>query len=150
MDLDLTKLPAEDKATCAGAINAYKQIRDITQLGELYRLEDPHENFRGALNFVSPDRRRAVVFAFQLKDGANRPVFPQGLDPDQHYTVRELIPVPGREAIPQERNTFTGAELMHGGVMPSCSTALQACVVELVAHAVEAAGTPPSFSPGSR
>ena len=149
MDLDLTKLSAEDKAICAGAINAYKQIRDVTQLGELYRLEAPHENFRGALNFVSPDRRRAVVFAFQLKDGANRPVFPQGLDPDQHYTVRELMPAPGREAIAQERNTFTGAQLMRDGVMPSCSKALEASVVELAAHAVEAADTPPSLGSGS-
>ncbi len=150
MDLDLTKLSVQDRAICAGAINAYKQIRDITQLGELYRLEDPHENFRGALNFVSPDRHRAVVFAFQLKDGTNRPVFPQGLDPDQHYTVRELIPAPGREAIPQERNTFTGAQLMHGGVRPSCSKALEASIVELAAHTVEAADTRPSIGSGSR
>ena len=81
MDLDLTKLPAQDKAICAGAISAYKQIRDVTAFGDLYRLEDPHEGFRGALDFVSPDRSRAVVFVFQLKDGQNVPVRPQGLDP---------------------------------------------------------------------
>ena len=70
MDLDLTKLPAQDRAICAGAISAYKQIRDVTDSGDLYRLEDPHQGFRGALDFVSPDRSRAVVFVFQLKDGA--------------------------------------------------------------------------------
>jgi alpha-galactosidase len=150
MDLDLMKLSAQDKAVCAGAINAYKQIRDVTQLGDLYRLEDPHDNFRGALNFVSPDRHRAVVFAFQLKEGVNRSVFPQGLDPDQRYTVHELNPAPGREAIPQEGNSITGAELMQGGVLPSCSNAIEASVIELTAHAVEAANTPPSFGSGSR
>lgn len=131
MDLDLTKLPAADKAVCAGAIKAYKQIRDVTQLGDLYRLEDPHNNFRGALNFVSPDRARAVVFVFQLKDGPNAPVRPQGLNPDQRYAVRELNPAPGREVIPQEGKTFTGAELMRDGVLPSCSKAVEACVMEL-------------------
>jgi alpha-galactosidase len=150
MDLDLTKLSAQDKAICAGAIIAYKRIRDVTQLGELYRLEDPHENFRGALNFVLPDRHRAVVFAFQLKDGANRPVFPQGLDPDQRYTVHELNPAPGRGTIPQEGNTFTGAELMRGGVMPSCSKAIEASVVELAARAVGAPDTLSASGSGSR
>ena len=86
MDLDLTKLPAQDKAICAGAISAYKKIRDVTALGDLYRLEDPHENFRGALDFVSKDRSRAVVFVFQLKDGENVPVRPQGLDPVKDYS----------------------------------------------------------------
>jgi len=119
-------------------------------LGELYRLEDPHENFRGALNFVSPDRHRAVLFAFQLKEGANRPVFPQGLVPDQRYTVHELNPAPGREPIPQEGNSLTGAELMHGGVLPSCSNAVEASVIELAARAVEATNALPSFGSGSR
>jgi len=150
MDLDLTKLSPQDKAVCAGAISAYQEIRDVTQLGDLYRLEDPHENFRGALNFVSPGRRRAVLFAFQLKDGANRPVFPQGLDPDQRYIVHELNPAPGREAIPQEGNSLTGAALMRGGVLPSCSNAVEASVIELAVHAVEAADTLPPVGSGSR
>lgn len=131
MDLDLTKLSAQDKAICAGAISAYKHIRDVTQLGDLYRLEDPHENFRGAINFVSPDGGRAVVFAFQLKDGQNVPVHPQGLDPQRHYMVHELNPAPGRAAIPQEGKTFTGAELMSDGILPSCSKAIEASVIEL-------------------
>ena len=67
MDLDLNKLSAQDKAICAGAINAYKKIREVTAFGDLYRLENPHDNYRGAINFVSPDRARAVVFAFQLR-----------------------------------------------------------------------------------
>jgi alpha-galactosidase len=131
MDLDLTKLPAEDKAICAGAIRAYKQIRDVTQLGDLYRLESPNGDFRGALNFVAPDRARAAVFVFQMKDGQNLPVRPQGLDPARRYTVRELNPAPGRAAMNQEGRTLTGDELMRGGLMPSCSRALEACVIEL-------------------
>jgi alpha-galactosidase len=131
MDLDLTRLPAQDKAICAGAISAYKQIREVTQLGDLYRLENPHGNFRGALNFVSPDRARAVAFAFQLKDGQPLPVRPQGLDPEKHYTVHELNPAPGRAAIPQEGKTLTGEELMRGGLVPSCAHAVEASVIEL-------------------
>jgi alpha-galactosidase len=131
MDLDLTKLSATDKAICAGAISAYKQIRDVTTLGDLYRLEDPHDNYRGALNFVSPDSSRAVVFVFQLKDGQNVPVRPQGLDPAKRYTVRELNPAPGRAVMESEGKTFTGEELMRDGILPSCSKELEASVINL-------------------
>ena len=131
MDLDLVKLSPEDKAICAGAIRAYKQIRDVTLLGDLYRLEDPHEAVRGAINFVSPDQIRAAVFVFQLKDGKAIPVRPQGLDPAKRYTVREMNPAPGRSALTQKGKSFTGEELMRNGVMPNCTKALEACVIEL-------------------
>ena len=131
MDLDLTKLPAQDKAICAGAISAYKGIREVTQLGDLYRLEDPHQGFRGALDFVSPDRARAVVFVFQLKDGQSAPVHPAGLDPAKSYVVRELNPAPGRAALPQQGKTVTGEALMRDGIVPSCTHAVEASVIEL-------------------
>jgi alpha-galactosidase len=131
MDLDLVKLSPEDKAICAGAISAYKRIREVTQLGDLYRIERPHDAARGAINYVSADRSRAVLFVFQLKDGQFQPVRPQGLDPAKRYVVRELNPAPGRAALPQEGNAFTGEELMRNGVMPSCSKGLEACVIEL-------------------
>jgi len=131
MDLDLNKLSASDKAICAGAITAYKQIREVTQLGDLYRLENPHDTFRGAVGFVSPDRTRAVVFAFQLKEGQNIAVHPQGLDPARRYTIHEINPAPGRGVIPQEGKTFTGEELMRDGIVPSCSHPVEASVIEL-------------------
>jgi alpha-galactosidase len=131
MDLDLAKLPAEDKAICSGAISAYKRIREVTHLGDLYRLERPHDAPRGTLNFVAQDRSRAVVFVFQLKDGQALPVKPQGLDPDKQYIVRELNPAPVRAALEQEGKTLTGADLMRDGLAPSCSKGLEACVIGL-------------------
>ncbi len=56
---------------------------------------------------------------------------PQGLDPAKHYTIHELNPAPGRAAMEQEGKTFTGEELMRDGILPSCSKALEACVIEL-------------------
>ena len=131
MDLDLAKLSSADKSICAGAIQAYKRIREITHLGELYRLERPHGAVRGALNFVAKDRARAAVFVFQLKDGQPLPVHPQGLDPERRYTLRELNPAPGRSALVQEGENRTGQEWMDTGFAPSCAKALEACVAEL-------------------
>ncbi len=131
MDLDLTKLSAEDKAICAGAIAAYKRIRNITSDGELYRVEDPHGNFRGALDMVTADQTQAVVFVYQLHDGENTVVKPQGLAPGKHYQVEELNPAPGRALLEFQGKTVTGEELMRDGFKPSCSKALEASVVLL-------------------
>ena len=105
----------------------------MTHLGELYRLENPYDGPRGILNFVAPDRSRAVLFVFQLKDGQPLPARPQGLAPGNRYLVRELNPAPGRASLAQEGKTFTGEELMRDGILPSCSKAIEACVVELAA-----------------
>jgi hypothetical protein len=59
------------------------------------------------------------------------PVHPQGLDPAKKYTIHELNPAPGRAAIPQEGQTLTGEEIMRDGITPSCSKAVEACVIEL-------------------
>jgi len=134
MDLDLADLPPEDKAVCAGAIRACKKIRDVTQLGDLHRLEDPHLGSRGALNFVAKDRMRAVVFVFQLKDGQPLPVRPRGLNPAAHYAVHELNPAPGRPPLPQEGRSFAGEEWMRDGITPSCAKPLEACIIEFTAE----------------
>jgi len=131
MDLDLTKLSAADQAICAGAVSAYKHIREVTLLGDLYRLEAPHGNHRGAVSYVAPDQARAVVFVFQLKDGPSPAVRPQGLDPAKKYTVHELNPAPGRAPMAVEGKTFTGEELMRDGIAPSCANGLEASVIEL-------------------
>jgi len=124
-------LSPEDRAICEGAISAYKRIREVTQLGDLYRLERPHEAARGALSFVSSDRSRAVLFVFQLQDAKALPVRPEGLDGAMRYVLRELNPPPGRASLSQEGKSFTGEELMRAGILPPCEKALEACVIEL-------------------
>jgi len=103
----------------------------VTLLGDLYRLEAPHGNHRGAVSYVAPDQARAVVFVFQLKDGPSPAVRPQGLDPAKKYTVHELNPAPGRAPMAVEGKTFTGEELMRDGIAPSCANGLEASVIEL-------------------
>jgi alpha-galactosidase len=83
------------------------------------------------MNFVSPDRSRAVVFVFQSKDGQASPVRPQGLAPQKEYLIRELNPLPGRAKLPLEGKSIQGDALMRDGFIPSCVKETEACVVEL-------------------
>lgn len=131
MDLDVANLTAEEFSICKGAVKAYKGIRDIVLHGELHRLENPHGAYRGALNYVASNKDQAVLFVYQLEDGPAAPVRPQGLDPETRYTVMELNPAPGRQAMPMEGRTLTGSEIMKSGIVPSCSQALEASVILL-------------------
>jgi hypothetical protein len=47
---------------------------------------------RAALDYVSADRGRAVLFVYQLKDAAVKPVKPRGLDPRNQWTRRRRVP----------------------------------------------------------
>jgi alpha-galactosidase len=134
MDLDVANLSEEERNICKGAIEAYKLIRDVVLHGGLYRLENPHDAYRGALNYVTSDQSRSVVFVYQLKEGQPSPVKPQGLDPNLKYTVKELNPAPGRPSMPMDGKVFSGAELMSSGIVPSCASALEASVILISAE----------------
>jgi hypothetical protein len=56
------------------------------------------------------------------------------LDPVKHYQLHELNPAPGRPALVVEDKSIKGDELLRDGILPSCSKALEACVVELTAQ----------------
>lgn len=131
MDLDLANLSEEQLAVCKGAIEGYKQIRDIVHLGDLYRVEDPRDGTRGVINYVSQDRTRAVVFVFQLQNPVVGPVMPRGLDPDRRYVIHEVNPAPGRAPIEQQGKTLFGRQIMTQGLLPSCKASLEACVIAL-------------------
>lgn len=111
MDVDVDRLSPENKAFATSAITAYKSIRDVVQLGDLYRLESPYAGPRSSLMFVRDER--AVVFAYSLGDVAADPLKLQGLNPSAEYQIREIDLGPGKTG---EWTRRTGAELMQSGL----------------------------------
>src|SRR5262249_1749093 len=132
-DLDVRKLPKAEKDAVTAAVAIYKkQVRDIVEQGDLYRLESPYERPRAALDFVSPDRAKAVLFVYQLKDADSEPVKLGGLDPQPNYRVRTLNQ--SDSSAPRlacEGQTLTGAALMRYGLDPLCSKAFDSAVIFL-------------------
>ncbi|MBA3282319.1 MAG: alpha-galactosidase [Acidimicrobiia bacterium] len=102
-DVDLRTLTDEEVSTGHAAAATYRQIRDLVQHGDLYRLVSPVASDRAALAYVAPGGDRAVVFAYVLPDGAPDPPIrgPAGapiklpwLDPGTRYEVRDVTPGP--------------------------------------------------------
>lgn len=95
-DIDTAALSPAELGVCRRATGAYRRVADLVQQGDLHRLVAPvpGPGERAALAYVAPDRRRAVVFGYQVEDllsGAGPGTLRvTGLDPDLAYRVREI------------------------------------------------------------
>ncbi len=93
-EMKLQDLTGEESQNLKKAIKEYKEIRDIIQFGDLYRIVSPYdESGYYALMYVSKDKRRSVFYAFCLdyKGYLSTVNFKlNGLDDNKNYTITEL------------------------------------------------------------
>ncbi len=86
---NLLKYSEEDLKICRENITLYKEIRDIVQFGDLYRILDIDKDDVLMNNYVSPDKSKSVVFI--ASDGTKHfkkrmPLRFEGLDKTKRYT----------------------------------------------------------------
>jgi alpha-galactosidase len=126
-DLDTSGLSEHERSVCRTAVEVYLAHRDLVQEGDLHRLVSPWREGAvtsrdgeaartgsAALSYSSPDRRRSILFAFQLDEPgfATPAVVPlAGLDPDRAYDVRR-VEAGGEDGLA----TATGAALLERGL----------------------------------
>lgn len=119
MEIQPKDMSDADKDFCRKAIASYKQIRDVVQLGDLYRLQSPFEQKGAAsLMYVAPAKDKAVCFWWRTdNDYGHNPVRPalDGLDPNASYRVTELNRI-DNSPLPIEGKTFSGKYLMTEGL----------------------------------
>jgi alpha-galactosidase len=81
---------AGERAEARQWIALYKEVRDIVQYGDQYRLRSPQAHPYSAVLYVSKDRAEAVLFAFRthLPPPADLPPLRlRGLDPESLYVI---------------------------------------------------------------
>ena len=119
MEIQPQDMTEEEKALCKNAIEEYKMIRPIVQLGDLYRLQSPYDNLGVAsLLYATPEKDKAVFYWWKTEQFVNQHlprVKMAGLDPNKNYKVKELNRV-DNEPLNFEGKTFSGAYLMANGL----------------------------------
>ncbi len=119
MEIQPKDMTAEEKEQTRKAIEDYKLVRDVVQLGDLYRLLSPYDGKGAAsLMYVAPDKNDAVYYWWKTEQFVNQQlprVTMAGLDPDKTYVVTELNRV-DNEPLPYEGKAFTGRFLMSNGL----------------------------------
>jgi alpha-galactosidase len=74
----------------AELVRRYKQVRDVVQEGDQYRLLSPREGETTAVQYVSADRGTSVIFVFRNPHQFLDPsptIYPRGLKEDSIYRV---------------------------------------------------------------
>lgn len=106
-ELDLTKFSEEEKREAKLQISEYKELRELIQYGDMYRLLNPFEGNETAWMFVSEDKTEAFISYFKVLAVPNGPIKKltlRGLDPDLDYKVI------GKDGL------YGGDELMYTGL----------------------------------
>ena len=115
-DIDLKSLSSDEMQFCREAVANYRRLKPVILDGDQYKLVSPYKGNHAAVNYVSKDKRHAVVFAYNLhprykEHSAN--VCLRGLDPTATYEVKEINLMPGAKTEPRR---YSGDYLMKIGL----------------------------------
>ena len=132
MELQPAHMTDTERAQCTTAFHDYKELRDLIQLGNLYRLVSPYEPVPvveqqqvASLMYVNDTKDHAVLFAYGLTSfmkQASRRIRLAGLDPERTYTLTERNVRHGEQPCALDGQSFTGAYLMSVGLDIPLST----------------------------
>ena len=116
-ELDLTKLPEEEKVQVREQIKNYKGIDELVLRGDLYRLADPFKGNYFCEMLVGKDKSKAYVVGERFRADPcdhDRVLKLRGLDEGKTYAIKEL------------NVTASGAALMGAGLfcprLPDCGS----------------------------
>ena len=134
-DINVQDMTADEKTYACQAVANYRRLQPVIGDGDIYRLISPYEGQHAATQYVSKDKNKAVVFAFDLhpRYGDNvKYVKFQGLDPLRNYEVNEINLMPGQDTWVKNR-VYSGDFLMNIGLDILGNNELTSRVVELQA-----------------
>jgi alpha-galactosidase len=134
VELQPAQMTPDELVFAKKAIAEYKRIREVVQLGDLYRLISPYKEDHAALMYVVPTKERAIVFAYSLRYHS-RQDYPtvklQGLDPAATYRVQEINRDSKQKLFNGDGETFRGDFLMKFGAQLKIRKANESVVLEL-------------------
>lgn len=137
-DIGLKDLSENDLAYCKEAIKNWNRLQPVILDGEQYRLVSPYETNHMAVNYVSQDKKQAVLFAYDIHPRLYEKLLPvklQGLDPEKRYKVTEINLMPGRKStLKEEGKVYSGDFLMKVGIEALKASQTTSTVIELVAE----------------
>jgi alpha-galactosidase len=90
---NLLEWSEEELREAGELVRRYKEVRDVVQEGDQYRLLSPRGGETTAVQYVSEDRRSSVIFVFrnphQFLDLSPK-IYPQGLEEGSVYRVTDV------------------------------------------------------------
>ena len=108
-ELDVTKIPAEDRAMIPEQVAMYHKYNDLVRTGDYYRVASYQQNrMYDCYMVVAKDKSEALVTFIQVMGRPNahsRRILLKGLCPDKKYRIEG------------EDRTYLGSTLMQAGIL---------------------------------
>ena len=108
-ELDVTKIPAEDRTMIPGQVAMYHKYNDLVRAGDYYRIASYQENhLYDCYMVVAKDKSEALVTYVQVLGRPNshsRRILLKGLAPEKKYRIEG------------EERTYLGSTLMQAGIL---------------------------------
>lgn len=136
-DIRVDEMNNQELKLSQNALKNYKNLQDLINNGEMYRLIAPYNNHQAAWMLTDKNKNKAVLYAYNMNTLLGdyfAPVYFQGLDPDKKYLLKELnLENEDKPQLPQNGKTFSGDYLMKAGLPWFLNGSLKSSVVELTA-----------------
>lgn len=136
-DMGLKELSKDELTYCQNAVANWKRLSNVILDGTQYRLVSPYETNHMAVNYVSQDRSKAVLFAYDINPRYKEKLMPvrlKGLDANRMYRVEEINLMPStNSSLDANGKTYSGDYLMKVGLDVFGFRATQSHVIELTA-----------------
>ena len=136
-DLGLKDLTADELTFAKQAVLNWNRNKDIILDGDQYRLVSPYEGNHMAVNYVTEDKSRAILFAYDIHPRWHEFLYRvklQGLDPARKYKVTEINLMPGvKSDMKNNEEVFSGDFLMKYGLDVFGFRMMTSRVVEITA-----------------
>lgn len=120
MEIQPKDMSNADKEFAQRAIETYKSIRPVVQLGDLYRLISPYDD-KGlaSLMYVTPGKERSVLFVYKISHLIDMKLpFTKldGLDKDKLYKIKDLTPNNEKKPCGLDGKIISGKTLIEQGL----------------------------------
>ena len=137
-DIRVDKMNENEVTFCRQAVENFHRLSPVTLDGDLFRLVSPYEGEHAAIMYATPDREKAVVFAFDMHPRYGeflQPVRLQGLDANKRYKVEEINLMQGvRSSLKDNGKVYSGDYLMKIGLNLFSTGHLKSHVLEITAQ----------------
>lgn len=121
-DIRINEMTEAEQEYCRNAVKNFNRLENVTLEGDMYRLKSPYEGEHAAIMYVTENKNKAVLFAFDMHPRLSeynkpKPLKLNGLNPDKKYKVEEINLLPGTQSkLPSNGNTYSGDYLMKEGI----------------------------------
>ena len=134
-DIGLKDLTESEIFFCRSAVDNWNRLKPVILEGDQYRLVSPYECNHMAVAYISKNRSKAVLFAYDIYPRFHESlhnVKMQGLDPKKRYLVREINLMSGAQSSLRENGmTYSGDYLMKVGLNAFSENKLSSKVIEM-------------------